>query len=361
MRLAHKRKWKLLQQHKNRDIKPMKILVASRLEQSAIRQLQRSHDVICTFDQPTRDLSSLIRDREALVFRSGVEITRPLMDCAPALKLLVRAGCGLDNLDCEYVRKRGIVLRRISEPAAQAVAEMALALMFALARNIRHADAMLRHGQWAKDTLEGHLLAGKVLGIVGAGNIGSRLGVLASSVGMDPIGCIADPTPTVVQTLRDKGITVADFRTVLSTADFVSVHVPLNDSTRNLINGRALSLMKKGSYLINLARGGVVDETALYAALATGRLCGAALDVHEHEGQGQISPLAQLSNVVLTPHIGASTVETQQQIGVRVVEIIEAFVQQSEQQSVQQTMTAARREPDIRVTAGALSHEMGRI
>jgi len=331
----------------------MKILVASHLEQSAICQLQEHHDVICTFEQPTADLFSLVRDREVLVFRSGIEIARALMECAPDLKLLVRAGCGLDNLDCEYVRKRGIVLRRISEPAAQAVAEMALALMFALARNIRQADAMLRHGQWAKDTLEGHLLAGKVLGIVGAGNIGSRLGVLASSVGMEPIGCIADSTPAVVQTLRDKGITVADFRTVLSTADFVSVHVPLNDSTRNLINGRVLSLMKKGSYLINLARGGVVDETALYAALATGRLCGAALDVHEHEGQGQISPLAQLSNVVLTPHIGASTVETQQQIGVRVVEIIEAFVQQSK--------TIARREADIRVTTGALSNEMVRI
>jgi D-3-phosphoglycerate dehydrogenase / 2-oxoglutarate reductase len=347
----------------------MKILVASHLEQSAVRQLQQRHDVVCSFDQPTRDLSSLIPDREAVVFRSGVEITRALMDCAPDLRLLVRAGCGLDNLDCEYVRKRGIVLQRISEPAAQAVAEMALALMFALARNIRQADAMLRHGQWAKETLEGHLLAGKVLGIVGAGNIGSRLGVLASTMGMEPIGCIADSTPAVVQTLREKGIKVADFHTVLATADFVSVHVPLNDSTRNLINGRALSLMKKGSYLINLARGGVVDETALYVALATGRLCGAALDVHEHEGQGQISPLAQLSNVVLTPHIGASTVETQQQIGVRVVEIVEAFVQQSEQQSerqseqqsVQQSMTVARPEADSRVTAGALSNEMVRI
>jgi phosphoglycerate dehydrogenase-like enzyme len=115
--------------------------------------------------------------------------------------------------------------------------------------------------------------------------------------------------------------------------------------------------MKEGSYLINLARGGVVDETALYAALATGRLRGAALDVHEHEGQGQISPLAQLSNVVLTPHIGASTVETQQQIGVRVVEIVEAFVQQSEQQST----AVARCETDSRVTAGALSVEMVRI
>jgi phosphoglycerate dehydrogenase-like enzyme len=271
----------------------------------------------------------------------------------------------LDNLDCEYVRKRGIVLRRISEPAAQAVAEMALALMFALARNIRHADAMLRHGQWAKNTLEGHLLAGKVLGIVGTGNIGSRVGVLASTFGMETIGCIADATPVVVQTLREKGITVADFDTVLATADFVSVHVPLNDSTRNLINGRALSLMKQGGYLINLARGGVVDEAALYAALAAGRLRGAALDVHEHEGQGKISPLAQLPNVVLTPHIGASTVETQQQIGVRVVEIVEAFAQQSEQQSEQRSeqrsMTKAHHEAEIGLTAGALSDEMVRI
>jgi phosphoglycerate dehydrogenase-like enzyme len=244
------------------------------------------------------------------------------------------------------------VLQRIPEPAAQAVSEMALALMFALARNLRQADVMLRHGHWAKDTLEGHLLAGKVLGIVGVGNIGSRLGVLASAIGMEPIGCVADSTPAVIQTLRDKGITVADFDTVLATADFVCVHVPLNDSTRGLINRRALSLMKKGSYLINLARGGVVDEAALHAALISGRLAGAALDVHEHEGQGQISPLAQLSNVLLTPHIGASTVETQQQIALRVVEIIEAFVQQS--------VTMARREPDIRVTAGVLSDEMVR-
>src|SRR5712664_1052042 len=328
----------------------MKILIASHLEQSAVCQLRQRHDVICTFDQPTADLFSLVRDREALVFRSGVEIARALMEYAPDLKLLVRGGCGLDNLDCEYVRKRGIVLRRISEPAAQAVAEMALALMFALARNIRQADTMLRRGQWAKDTLEGHLLAGKVLGSVGAGNIGSRIGVLASSVGMQPIGCIADSTPAVVQTLRDKGITVADFHTVLAEADFVSVHVPLNDSTRNLINGRALSLMKEGSYLINLARGGVVDETALYAALASRWLAGAALDVHEHEGQGQISPLAQLPNVLLTPHIGASTVETQQQIGVRVVEIIEAFVQQP--------MTVVRRDAEISFARPALPDEM---
>src|SRR5437588_13055608 len=174
----------------------MRILVASHLEQSALRQLQQRHDVICTFDQPAPDLSSLLHDREVLVFRSGVEITRALIDCAPVLKLLVRAGCGLDNLDCEYVRKRKIVLRRIPEPAAQAVAEMALAFMFALSRNIRQADAMLRHGDWAKDKLEGHLLAGKVLGIIGAGNIGSRLGTLASMIGMKSIGCIADSTPS---------------------------------------------------------------------------------------------------------------------------------------------------------------------
>lgn len=310
-------------------MKAMKILVASHLEPSAVHQLRQRHDVICTFDRPAANLFSLVRDREVLVFRSGVEIARTLLECAPGLKLLVRAGCGLDNLDCEYVRKRGIVLQRIPEPAAQAVSEMALGLMFALSRNIHQADAMLRQGRWAKDKLEGHLLAGKILGIIGAGNIGSRLGVLASMIGLKPIGCIADPTPAVVQALYEKGIKIADFDTVLAAADFVSVHVPLNDSTRNLINGRALSLMKKGSYLINLARGGVVDEAALHDALVSGRLAGAALDVHEHEGQGQVSPLAQLTNVLLTPHIGASTVETQQQIGVRVVEIIEAFVQES--------------------------------
>jgi len=331
----------------------MKILIASRLEQSAIRQLQQSHDVICTFDPPTADLSSLVRDREVLVFRSGVEIPPTLMDRAPDLKLLVRAGCGLDNLNCEYVRNRGISLQRIPEPAAQAVSEMALGLMFALSRNIRQADAMLRQGHWAKNTLEGHLLAGKVLGIVGAGNIGSRLGVLVSMIGMQPIGCVADPTPAVVQALCEKGIRVADLDTVLAAADFVSVHVPLDDSTRNLIDARALSLMKDGSYLINLARGGVVDEAALFTALASGRLGGAALDVHQREGPGHISPLAKLSNVLLTPHIGAATVETQQQIGVRVVEIIEAFVQQP--------IAVAGSEAEITFTTSALPDEMVRV
>src|SRR6267143_2293863 len=184
----------------------MKILIASHLHLSAIHRLQHHHDVIYAFDHPPADLFSLVHDREVLVFRSGIEIARALMECAPDLKLLVRAGCGLDNLDCEYVRKRGIVLRRIPEPAAQAVAEMALALMFALSRNIRQADAMLRQGHWAKNTLEGHLLAGKGLGIVGAGNIGSRLGVLASAIGMEPIGCVADPTPAIVDALHEKGI-----------------------------------------------------------------------------------------------------------------------------------------------------------
>jgi phosphoglycerate dehydrogenase-like enzyme len=328
----------------------MKILVASHLEQSAVDQLRQHHDVICTFNQPTADLFSLVRDREVLVFRSGVEIARTLLESAPDLKLLVRAGCGLDNLDCEYVRKQGIVLQRIPEPAAQAVSEMALGLMFALSRNIRRADALLRQGHWAKDKLEGHLLAGKVLGIIGAGNIGSRLGALASAIGMEPIGCIADPTPAIVQALYEKGIKIADFDTVLATADFVSVHVPLNDSTRNLINERAFSLMKKGSYLINLARGGVVDEAALHGVLVSGWLAGAALDVHEHEGQGQISALAQLANVLLTPHIGASTVETQQQIAMRVVEIIEAFVQESKR--------GARREAEINFAGPALPDEV---
>ena len=333
----------------------MKILIASHLEHSAIHRLEQHNDVICTFDQAKADLFSLIHDREALVFRSGVDIARALIDCAPDLKLIVRAGCGLDNLDCEYVRKRGIVLQRVPAPAAQAVSEMALALMFALSRNLRQADAMLRQGQWAKDKLEGHLLAGKILGIIGAGNIGSRLGVLASMIGMEPIGCVADSTPAVAQALREKGIALADFDTVLATADFVSIHVPLNDSTQNLINERALSLMKQGSYLVNLSRGGIVDEAALYAALASGRLRGAALDVHQHEGQGQVSPLAQLPNVLLTPHIGASTVETQQQIGARVVELIEAFMQQTS------LMSAPVREAEMNFRAAPLLTEMVRV
>ncbi len=303
----------------------MRILIASAIDRNAIEQLKQDHEVIYELDNRPEVMCRLIQGCDALVFRSGVSITADLLACSPRLKLLVRAGCGLDNLDLDYVTQHGIKLVRIPQPSAKAVAEMAIALMLALCRNIRIADGLLRQGHWAKHQLESHLLHGKVLGIVGAGNIGSHVGQLGAALGMKPLGCVEKPTTAVIAELRSKGIRNATFDEVVRNADYLSVHVPLSNSTSNLIDAGVLSRMKTGAYLINLARGGVVDEAALLHELKKGRLGGAALDVHQREGEGKISPLAELQNVILTPHIGAMTVETQQDIGRRVIDSIEEF------------------------------------
>lgn len=302
----------------------MKILIASSIDRDAIETLRSRHDVICAFNASREVLQAHLRDRQALIFRSGVQINAEVLACAPDLKLIVRAGSGFDNIDLDYIRQHDIKMTRIPGPGAQAVAEMAFALMLAMARRLFEADRLWRQGRWVKNELEGFLLSGKTLGIVGCGNIGSRVGQLGAAWGMSPVGCTENPSTKEAARLREKGILLTDFREVLSQADFVSIHVPLQDSTRNMINAEALALMKPGAFLVNLARGGVVDEKALYHALTSGRLRGAALDVQEKEGEGVISPFAALANVILTPHIGAMTVDSQREIGRIVIQMIES-------------------------------------
>src|SRR5690606_32074280 len=244
---------------------------------------------------------------------------------APNLQLLIRGGSGVDNIDLDYVRTHDIHLVRVPGPGAKAVAEMTFGLMLVLARNILHSDRLLRQGRWTKHEMTGYQLRGKTLGIVGAGNIGSTTGELGVAWGMDVIGCVENPTPVIAERLAQKGIRLVDFEEVLTNADFLSLHVPLKESTHRLIDADALARMKQGAYLINLARGGVVDEAALYQALVTSHLCGAALDVHEHEGDGMISPLAGLTHVVLTPHIGAGTYDSQSEIGDIIMETVTRF------------------------------------
>lgn len=304
----------------------MRILLASSIDPDALATLSRSHDVVTAYNSSEPELCAAAVDREAVVFRSGVTISPNVIDAAPELRFLIRAGSGLDNVDVEYARRRGIRLVRIPGPSARVVAEFTFALMLDLARNVSLADRLLRQGHWPKNELLGRLLRGKTLGIVGAGNIGSRVGELAAAWGMNAIGCVKHPSPEVAAALELKGITLTKLETVLETADFVSVHVPLDDSTRHLIDGAALARMKQGAMLLNLARGGVVDEAALFRELTDGgRVAGAALDVHEHEGEGTISQFADLPNVVLTPHIGAMAGDSQMEIGRRLIEIVGLF------------------------------------
>ncbi len=281
--------------------------------------------MVLALNADEESLRSLINDREVLIFRSGVNVSAEVLAAGPGLKLLVRAGAGLDNIALDYVRERELRLVTIPGPGARAVAELTFALMLALARQVLVADKLLRRGRWAKYELKGSLLAGKRLGIVGAGSIGSRVGQLGAAWDMEVIGCVEYPSQEEAARLGQLGIRHTDFDEVTQTADFVTVHVPLQTSTRYLINADVLSQVKPGAFLTNLARGGVLDEQALYHALtADDKLAGAALDVHEREGEGAISPLAELPNVILTPHIGAMAIDAQRQIGERVIEIVDA-------------------------------------
>jgi D-3-phosphoglycerate dehydrogenase / 2-oxoglutarate reductase len=302
------------------------ILCLSPIDHSALERLRRDHEVTVAANGVNGHLDSLAPDREVVIFRSGVDVSADFIDRSPHLKLLIRAGSGLDNVDVERARERDIRLVRIPGPGAQAVAELTFGLMLSVARNITLADRLLREGHWPKKELGGPLLQGKTLGIVGAGNIGARVGDLGVAWGMRVLGCVARPNDACRAALGERGIDLAPIDDVVASADFLSVHVPLMDATRNLIDTDRLAQMKPGSILVNTARGGVVDEVALRAALLDGtRLRGAGLDVHAREGEGTISSLADLPNVVLTPHIGAMATDSQRAIGERIIRLLAAF------------------------------------
>ncbi len=304
----------------------MKVLLASSIDPGTVARLREAHEVVTAFGAPEAELIAAVEGCQALVFRSGVEITAGVLDAATDLTVIVRAGSGYDNIDLEPVRRRGIRFIRVPGPGAKAVAELAFAQMLALARNLFWADREWRAGNWVKTMANGRLLTGKTLGVVGAGNIGSRVGAMGAAWGMRALGCVEHPTETAARRLAERGIELTDLDRILAEADFVSIHTPLQASTRNLIGADALGKMKPGSYLVTLARGGVVDEGALRAALESGHLAGAALDVHEREGNGNVSPLAGLPNVILTPHIGASTSDSQAEIGQIILECIQDAV-----------------------------------
>lgn len=313
----------------------MKILIASKIYPPTIEALRKDHQVICAFRAPEETLKEAIVGCDALIFRSGVQITADVLRCAPDIKLIIRAGSGLDNLDMPYVRENNLNLVRLPEPGARAVSELSFTFMLMLSRQIRPSDAHWREGVWTKGDFDAYTLRGKTLGIIGAGNIGSLVGEMGHAWGMNVVGCIEYPTEEKAAELKRKGITMLSLDEVLSQSDYVSIHVPLNEQTRNLIGARELGLIKPGAFLMNLARGGVVNEEALYRELTTpGRLTGAGIDVHVKEGNGHISPFAELDNVVLTPHIGATTLDTQREIGERIEEIVQAHIAENQKQEL---------------------------
>ena len=245
---------------------------------------------------------------EVVVVRCRTKMTRELVEKADKCQVIARVGVGLDNIDQEAAKEKNIRVINAVEGAITAVAELVIGLMLSMAREIPRADREIRNGNWIKKELMGTELKGKYLGIVGLGNIGKRLGRLARALNMNIIGY--DVVPIDDEFAKEVGLMKADLDTLLSSADYVSFHVPLLDSTRHMINAEKLKMMKNTARIINTARGGVIDEEALYNSLKDGSLAGAALDVFEME-PATGNNLTTLPNFVATPHMGAQTKEAQ--------------------------------------------------
>ncbi len=285
----------------------MKIVIADNMEMDVVAEIRKLGHVVLA----PNDILAEIKDAEILVVRSSTQVAGKLLSHAHKLRIVARAGVGLDNVDKAACEKRGIKVLNTPGASSNAVAELAIGLMFAVSRKIAKADASMKNKTWIKKELVGTELEGKTLGIVGLGRIGSLLAIKANALGMNII--YYDPH-TSVSTLG----TPVNLESIMAMSDYISLHVPLAPETRELINPSAIAKMKKTAVLINTARGGLVDEEALYSAIKEGKIAGAALDVYPEEPY--MGKLCELDTIVLTPHIAGNTKEAQMRIGKELVE-----------------------------------------
>ena len=272
------------------------------------------------------ELLSDASNYDGMVVRSRTKIPKEVIDAATSLKIVVRGGVGLDNIDVAYAKEKGVEVRNTPKASSNSVAELALGYMLALARHIPQATMSMTAGEWQKKTLKGTEIAGKTLGLIGFGNIGGLLGRKAAALGMTVIFydviVYPDPGPAKQVSLEE----------VLAQSDYISMHVPLLPATKDMLDADTLARMKDGVYIINCARGGVVDEDALYDALVSGKVAGAALDVYADEkvnpGNPKLFGLKDengFTKVIGSPHIGAGTVEGQARVGTEVADILVEF------------------------------------
>lgn len=293
----------------------MKILVTDPLAKEAVDLLREGHEVDERQVTP-EELLKIIGQYDALLVRSETKVTKAVLEMASKLKVVGRAGVGVDNIDVGAAKAKGVAVVNAPLAASNAVAELTLGHMLALARNLHTADSTMKAGKWEKKGLKGVELAGRTLGLIGVGRIGGRVAELARAFGMRVV--FFDPY-VPKERESDVGGTKADSpEDVVRVADFVSVHTPLTDETRHLVNEDLLAKFKKTAFLLNISRGGIVDEAALGKALSAGWLAGAALDVYEAEPPKAL-PFAD-QRVSLSPHLGASTEEAQIKAGVGVAE-----------------------------------------
>ncbi len=299
----------------------MKVLISDNLHKSGIAILERNPniEVVVKPGMSPEELKEAIRDADALAIRSATKVTKEIIDAAPRLKVVGRAGTGLDNVDIPYCSKRGIVVMNTPGGNTITTAEHALSLMLALARNIPQAAASMREGKWEKKKFQGTEIFNKTLGIIGLGRIGRvvaerALGLKMRVLAYDPF--ISKEVGTSL------GVEMVSLDELYARSDFITLHIPRTKDTTKLLNREAFHKMKKGVRIINCARGGLIDEEALLEALKEGKVAGAALDVFETEPIPPDYPLKDLPNVICTPHLGASTEEAQANVSVAICEQI---------------------------------------
>ena len=291
----------------------MRVLVADPVSEQGVALLQKEFEVDIKLRLSPEELVTIIAQYDALVVRSETKVTAQIIAAADRLKVIGRAGVGVDNIDVEAATKKGIIVLNAPEGNTMAATEHTVAMMLALARNIPQAYASMKAGKWERSKFMGVEMRGKTLGVFGLGRIGA--GVAKRALAMEMNVMAYDPYISASQA-KALGVELAEIDEILAAADFITLHLPLTAETKNLFNAARLAKMKSGARLVNCARGGIIDEAALAAALLDGRIAGAAIDVFGKEPIEATNPLLALDNVVVTPHLGASTAEAQ--VGVAV-------------------------------------------
>jgi D-3-phosphoglycerate dehydrogenase len=301
----------------------MKVVLAEKVSSATLAVFQRQPGwAVLTQDQ-IPDLPAALADADALVVRSAVQVNEALLAHAPRLRVVGRAGVGVDNIDAAAATRRGIVVMNTPGANAIAVAELTLALMLALARELPRANAALHAGRWEKKSLAGTELRGKTLGVLGLGRIGLEVARRARAFNMQLLGHDPFVSPSLA---REHEVRLVSLDELFAQSDYLSLHVGLTPQTHHVVNTRSLGMMKPQARIINCARGELVDDQALAAALAKGALAGAALDVFEQEPLKD-SPFFGMPQVLLTPHIAGSTTEAQEAVGIQIAEQVVAYLQ----------------------------------
>jgi D-3-phosphoglycerate dehydrogenase len=300
-----------------------KVLISDKLSPAAIEIFKtRGVDVDVKTGLTPAELRAIIGEYDGLAIRSATKVTREVLDAGAKLKVVGRAGIGVDNVDIKSATSRGVVVMNTPFGNAITTAEHAIALMFALARQLPEATASTKAGKWEKNRFMGVELTGKFLGLIGCGNIGSI--VADRAVGLKMKVLAYDPYLTEARAVA-LGVEKVELDDLLARAEFITIHTPLTDATRNILSREAIAKTRKGVRIVNCARGGLVDEVALHDALVSGHVAGAALDVFEEEPATN-SPLFALENVICTPHLGAATTEAQENVALQVAEQISDFL-----------------------------------